>query len=188
MAKSMTKTNSANEQAETEQVATTEKITTDSVKKVREFKDTDAIKCVSITVGMLGMIGIKSNISYKWAGYGDETDVEYQDLVAAVRSGKKHITEPYFIIQDNDFLAQFPEVEKIYGSMFSTADLENILKLGVQEMKATIQNLPNGAKESIKNIVSSQIMSGKLDSVQKIRALDEIFDTKFMLMTELYGE
>lgn len=55
-------------------------------------------------------------------------------------------------------------------------------------MKLTINSLPSGAKESIKNIVSSMIMNGQIDSVSKIKTLDEIYDTKFMTMTELYGD
>lgn len=32
------------------------------------------------------------------------------------------------------------------------------------------------------------IMNGQIDSVSKIKTLDEIYDTKFMTMTELYGD
>ena len=152
----------------------------------RKFKETDPIKCVSITAGELGMLGIKTGINYTWAGRGDETDVEYQDLVAAIRSGKKQITAPRFIIKDEDFLALYPQVEKIYSSMLSYNDLKDILKLDVVNMKKVISQLPAGAKDSMKNIASTQITNGFLDSVQKIKALDEIFDTKFMLMTELF--
>ena len=152
----------------------------------RKFKETDPIKCVSITAGELGMIGIKTGINYTWAGRGDETDVEYQDLVAAIRSGKKQVTAPRFIIKDEDFLALYPQIEKIYSSMLSYNDLKDILKLDVVNMKKVISQLPAGAKDSMKNIASTQITNGFLDSVQKIKALDEIFDTKFMLMTELF--
>ena len=71
--------------------------------------------------------------------------------------------------------------------MYSIKDLTDVLKLDAASMKKTINNLPAGAKESIKNIASTMIAKGQLDSVQKIKILDEIFDTKFMLMTELFG-
>lgn len=154
--------------------------------EARKFKETDPIKCVSITAGELGMIGIKTGINYTWAGRGDETDVEYQDLVAAIRSGKKQVNAPRFIIKDDDFLALYPQIEKIYSSMLSYNDLKDILKLDVVNMIKVINQLPAGAKDSMKNIASTQITNGFLDSVQKIKALDEIFDTKFMLMTELF--
>jgi hypothetical protein len=174
-----------------ETVETTEEKVDSAVKEkkleTRKFKETDPIVCKSITSGELGMIGGKTGINYTWAGRGDETEVEYQDLVAAIRSGKKHITAPTFIIQDDDFLAQFPQVESIYSSMYSLADLKDVFKLSPTQMKKTIESLPAGAKESVKNIASTEISKGTLDSVQKIKVLDEIFDTKFMLMTELFG-
>lgn len=153
----------------------------------RVFKETDPITCVSITSGELGMIGIKSHINYTWAGRGDETDVEYQDLVAAIRSSKKHIYEPYFIITDEDFLKKFPQVEKVYASMYSIKDLESVFNASPDEMERIIQSLPKGAQESIKNIASTKIAKGTLDSIKKIQKLDKIFDTKFMLMTELFS-
>ena len=154
--------------------------------EIKKFKESDPIKCVSITAGELGMIGIKTGINYTWAGRGDETDVEYQDLVAAIRSGKNQVMAPRFIIKDDDFLAQYPQIEKIYSSMLSYNDLKDILKLDVVNMTKVINQLPAGAKDSMKIIASTQITNGFLDSVQKIKALDEIFDTKFMLMTELF--
>ena len=184
-------TNEVVEVSETKQEEVTEtkeiKKTVKEVKKPREFKDTDPVKCVSIVAGELGMIGIKSRINYRWAGRGDVTEVEYQDLVAAIRSSKKHIYKPYFIITDDEFLAQFPLVEKVYSSMFSFKDLNEVLLLPANQMKQAILSLPEGARESIKNIASSAIKNGSLDSVARIKVLDEIFDTKFMLMTELFG-
>lgn len=155
--------------------------------KPKEFRPDDAVKCKSITAGSLGMIGIKSGVNYEWAGRGDVTEVEYQDLVAAIRSGKRHITEPFFIIQDSDFLAQFPQVEKIYSTMYSVADMEDLLiNPDANTMIATIKTLPDGAKDSIKNIAATLIANGRIDSVSKIKALDEFYGTKFVLMSELF--
>lgn len=156
-------------------------------KEVRKFDATDAIECKSIVSGCLGMIGIKSGVNYEWAGRGDVTEVEYQDLVAAIRSGKRHITEPFFIIQDEDFLAEFPQVQKIYTTMYSVGDLEDLLiNPDADTMIATIETLPDGAKESIKNIAATLIANGRVDSVKKIKALDAFYGTNFTLMSELF--
>jgi hypothetical protein len=185
------KTKTAETTVETQAITTeaTETVKTEinTGKNERVFKETDPISCTSITAGKLGMLGLKSGINYTWAGRGDETEVEYQDLVAAIRSGKRHITEPFFIINDEEFLEKFPQVKKIYGEMYSIGDLRKVITdLDPASMKITIENLPNGAKESIKNIASSMIAKGQIDSVKKINVLDEIYDTKFMLMTELF--
>ena len=154
----------------------------------KKFEATDGIPCRSITSGGLYMSGIKSHIMYEWSDNGDVTEVEYQDIVAAIRSNVSYISKPYFIIEDEDIIAQFPQLNKIYASMYSFKDLRDVLtELPAKTMKTTILSLPEGAKESIKNIASQMISNGTLDSVQKIKILDEIFDTELMLMTGLFN-
>ena len=154
----------------------------------KKFEATDGIPCRSITSGGLYMSGIKSHIMYEWSDNGDVTEVEYQDIVAAIRSNVSYISKPYFIIEDEDIIAQFPQLNKIYASMYSFKDLRDVLtELPAKTMKTTILSLPEGAKESIKNIASQMISNGTLDSVQKIKILDEIFNTELMLMTGLFN-
>ena len=71
--------------------------------------------------------------------------------------------------------------------MYSVRDLEQVLDMSPSDIKRVIESLPDGAKDSIKHIASTKIANGTLDSVQRIKVLDEIFDTKFMLMTELFN-
>ena len=182
----MTKTVKTPEDVKSAEIQEEKPVSAPKKQAKRKFADSDPILCVSITSGKLAMIGPKTRIDYTWTSRGDACEVEYQDLVAAIRSSKKHITQPYFIIQDEEFLDQFPKVKEIYNSMYSINDLKDVFKMSPAQMKKTISSLPDGAKESIKNIASSMITNGTLDSVQKIKVLDELFDTKFMLMTELF--
>lgn len=164
-----------------------EKVTPKKAEK-KKYALTDGIPCRSITQGGLYMHGIKSDIAYKWSNDGDVTEVEYQDLVAAVRSSVSYVMKPYFIIEDKEFVSQFPQLNQVYDSMYSIRDLRSvILDLSPNMMKSTILSLPDGAKESIKHMASEMISNGSLDSVKKIKILDEIFDTKFMLMTEMFS-
>ena len=157
-------------------------------KNPKKFEATEGIPCKSITPGGLYMEGIKSHIVYEWADNGDVTEVEYQDLAAAIRSNVSYISKPYFIIEDEEVLEQFPQIKKRYESMYSIKDLRDVLTdLPVKTMKATILSLPEGAKESIKHLASQMISNGSLDSVQKIKTLDEIYGTELMLMTGLFS-
>lgn len=65
--------------------------------------------------------------------------------------------------------------------MYEVSDLNEILELPIPQMVDTIKRLPKGAKESVKGIASTLIESHMLDSVHKIKALDEIFGTKMLL-------
>jgi len=169
------------EEAVTEQTVTTE---TD-VKQPKKYANDDGILCESITAGELGMIGAKSGNNYTWMCYGDTTEVEYADLVAAIRLRKGHIFAPLFIIRDEDFLAKYPQVNDVYNSMYTTSDLEDIFMLPAAQMKEVVKSLPFSVQKTIANMASAMITDGRLDSVQKIKVLDELFDTKLMLITEL---
>lgn len=158
-------------------------------KKERKYSDSEGIICRSITPGRLFMTGIKSRIVYMWANHGDEVEVEYQDLIAAIRSNNSYIMQPFFIIEDEELVKKFPQVSKLYETLYSIGDLTNVLtELSPKNMEATILSLPAGAQDSIKHIASKMISNGTLDSVQKIKILDKIFDTELMLMTGLFGD
>lgn len=165
------------------------KSTETSVKKERKYTESEGIKCRSIAPGKLYMTGIKSRIVYRWTSDGDVVEVEYQDLVAAIRSNTTYITAPFFIIEDKEFVDRFPQVAKIYETLYSIGDLRSVLlELRPNDMKSTILSLPAGAQDSIKHLASQMISNGTLDSVQKIKILDQIFGTELMLMTGLFGD
>ena len=147
----------------------------------KKFKDDDKIPCMSITAGKYVCVGLKSDDVYRWHSDGDVVDVRYNDLVAAVRAKKAMVFKPRVVIQDEDFIAEYPEVQKLYDSMYSKEDLFAILQLTPAEMRKIIPQLPDGVKESLKTIAVKAIDDGRLDSVQRVRVLDEIFRTDMLL-------
>lgn len=158
----------------------------ETTKAKKKFDPEDGILCRSVTVGGLCLTGIKSGMFYRWTEYGDETEVEYRDLAGMVRTKSPYIYNPQFVIDDEDFITEFPQLQKFYEDSYTITDLESILSLPVQDMIANIEQLPGGAKETIKNIASSQIADGRLDSVRKIKALDDIFGTELNLLASLF--
>lgn len=153
----------------------------------KKWANDEGVRCRSITSGPLYFMGQKSNILYTFSNEGDTTDVEYQDLVAAIRSNSVYITKPYFVIEDAEFVSKYPQVKKIYDSLYSIQDLREVFNLSPAAMKSTILSLPEGAKETIKTLASQMISSGQLDSIKKIAILDEIYNTKLLMMTELFN-
>ena len=150
--------------------------------KKKKFANDDLIPCKSITNGELIMVGDKTKIVYRWANYGDVEEVEYQDLIYATRSSRtSYVKYPRFIILDDDFVKQNKEVAEIYDSIYSVADIRKILDLSPAQMKKAIEELPEGAKDSLKGLASTMIDNGTLDSVKKIQILDEVFGTELLL-------
>lgn len=155
------------------------------VTEKKHFAQEDGIICRSVVVGGLWYEGPKSHLPYNFVDYGDTTEIEYRDLVASVRSKSNFIFNPWFIIEDEDFIAEFPQLQKFYDEQYTVDDLQGVLDLNVKDMVATIKTLPQSAINTLKSIASTQVVNGQLDSVKKIKALDELFGTELNLMTSL---
>lgn len=151
----------------------------------KKFNPEDGISCRSVTVGDLWYEGTKSHNVYNWVDYGDENEVEYRDLAALVRSRSNYVYGPLFVIEDEEFIAEFPQLQKFYDEQYTVDDLKGVLKLSVNDMVNTIKTLPQSAVNSLKNIASTQVASGQLDSLKKIKALDEIFGTELNLLSSI---
>ena len=171
------------EETEKEKTIETEEVKIVSKEK-KEFDQSEGIACRSVVQGGLYMEGLKTQMIYSWTDYGDVSDVEYRDLAAAVRSKSKFVYNPWFIIENEDFLREFPQIKKFYDESYSIKDLKSILNKPVNEMIAIIEKLPSGAFESMKSIAAKQVSNGALDSVSKIKALDKLFGTDLNLIGE----
>ena len=154
-----------------------------SVKKT--FGEKDTIVCRSVVSGQLFMDGLVSGMPYTWSDYGDEVSVEYRDLVAAARTKNSYMMRPFFVVMDNDFVAEFPFLKQTYSGQYDIKDLAQILTYPVDEMKEAIKELPGNVKDTLKGIASTWVSNGRLDSFKKIKALDEILDTDLSLIAEM---
>lgn len=148
----------------------------------RKFEPTETIPCRSVCYGELALEGYKSKILYTWANCGDYADVEYQDLQALQSRKSGFLTQPLFIIEDEDLVEQWGHLLNPIYSKIQEDDIEQILKLSPSQLKKRLKDAPKGIKESIKNMAAAQIMSGELDSLNKIKAIDEVLGIELMSM------
>lgn len=166
-----------------EKVIVTE--TVEPVKEKKVFTDSDYILCRSVWSGGLNVVSQSGNL-YEFRNYGSECEINYRDLVTMIRRGSQHIFLPRFVILDEDFLEDFPTVKRVYGTMYTMSDLVEILELPVSRMRTEIEKLPKATKDSMRNLIATQIANGTLDSISKVRALTEIFKSDFNLLSDLF--
>lgn len=155
------------------------------VKEKKVFTDSDYILCRSVWSGGLNVDSQSGNL-YRFNDYGSECEINYRDLVTLIRRGSEHVFLPRFVILDEDFLEDFPTVQRVYGTMYTREDLVEILDLPVSRMKTEIAKLPKATKDSMRNLIATQIANGKLDSISKVRELTNIFDSDFNLLSDLF--
>lgn len=150
-------------------------------KAVRKFEPDDLIVCRSITFGELLLTGKKSKLLYSWANYGDTTEVEYQDLQALKSTRSSYLFKPRFVIEDADLVEQWG---KDFGDIYKNIediDAEDLLKLPVAQLKSKLKKASRGVQLAVKNIAGDKILNGSLDSLAKIKAIDEILGTDLKL-------
>lgn len=141
----------------------------------KKFEPNDLITVRSITQGELIMPGKKSGIVYRWYAYGDTCEVEYQDLYTLKSSKSRYIYNPYFIIENDELLAdpRWADVKKLYDSVW-TDDIDEILKMRPSEFEVAFSKMPKGFQNAVKIEVATRIDEGTFDSISMIKAIDRI--------------
>lgn len=165
---------------------TTEEVVKTAPKKTtpKKFGPSDMIPCRSVCYGELIMEGYKTKLMYTWANAGDVTNVEYQDLQALQSRKSRFLTDPQFVIEDEDLVSQWSGMLKSVYDKIDETNLEDIMKLPLSKFKARLKSSPDGVKNSIKRMAASKIHSGELDSISKIKAIDEILGTELISLIQ----
>lgn len=154
---------------------------TESKKSPRKYAPDDLIACRSITFGELLLSGTKSKLLYSWANYGDVTEVEFQDLQALKSTRSSYLFKPRFVIEDEELVEQWG---KDFADMYqniTNVDVEDLFKLPLNQFKSKLKKAPRGVQQAVKNIAGEKILNGSLDSLAKIKAIDEILGTELKL-------
>ena len=129
----------------------------------------------------------KSGNVYEFKNYGYDCEIEYDDLVVLVRKHSDHIFMPRFVIVDEEFLEEFPQVASVYSHVYSESELNEVFDLPVNQMISTIKSMPVNIQKSLQSMVATKIANGSIDSVKKIRALSEFYNSDFNLLSELFN-
>lgn len=163
----------------TEEIKST--IESEPKKAPRKFAPNDLIVCRSVTYGELLLSGVKSKLMYVWSNYGDTTEVEFQDLQALKSTRSSYLFRPRFVIEDEELVEQW---SKDFGTMYQDlveVDVDELFKLPIGKFKTALKKAPKGVQQAVKNIAGEKIMNGSLDSLAKIKAIDEILGTDLKL-------
>lgn len=166
---------------ETEEVVVEKKAVKATKKEPKKYAPDDRIPCRSITYGELLLTGSKTRLLYTWSNYGDVTEVEFQDLQALKSTRSSYLFKPRFVIEDEELVEQWgKDFEKIYSDI-TKMDVEELFELPLGKFKTKLKNAPVGVQQAVKNIAGEKILNGSLDSIAKIKAIDEILGTELHL-------
>lgn len=176
------------QEAVKEEVVKEETIKEEPIKEAKKYAPTDLIPCLNVFAGSTTLIGKKSKNVYTWEALGVSEDVEYQDIMSEILNKKSiYIYEPLLIVEDEEFLSQRPDLKEMYNGLHTPEELTHIIERGTpSEVRNTIKKLPKGIKESVKNIAITLIQEDRMDSIAKIKIIDELLGTELRKQLELF--
>lgn len=145
----------------------------------KDYEPTDTISCRSVFEGTLYMGGKITKTLYTWAGYGDTQEIEFQDLRALLRANSRYLTAPFIVIDDEELmkLPRWKDLQKIYDDLFSIDSLDGMFNSSPDNLRRTLELLPAGMHASVKAGAADRITRGMLDSLTKIKIIDEVLGT-----------
>lgn len=152
-----------------------------AAKTPRKYAPDDLIPCRSVTYGELLLSAPKSKLLYSWANYNDVTEVEFQDLQALKSTRSNYLFKPRIVIEDEELVEQWGKDFKDMYSKIVNVDVEEIFNLPLSKFKTALKNSPKGVQQAVKNIAGEKIMNGSLDSLAKIKAIDDVLGTDLKL-------
>lgn len=147
-------------------------------KEVKTYDQEETLLCRSLTRGELLLKGKKSGEIYSFADYGDEIEIEYRDLLSMRATKNNLMFEAYFIITEDELFddPKWSDLKKVYDKIMAD-DIDELLNMNINDFKKALPNLPSGVKQSLLVAVSTQMEEGTFDSIQKIKAVDEVCGT-----------
>lgn len=147
----------------------------------RRYEAGDMIACRSVKNGVVRYVGKKTGDLYEWSGYGDVTNVAYGDLLSLKASKSGFLYKPWIIIMDEDAIEQL-NLTDLYSTFVEYEDVEEFLELPSDKFRIKLMNAPDGFKDTTARTAAAQIRSGQLDSVIKIKIIDDVLGTSLMSM------
>lgn len=143
----------------------------------KQYDAEEAIPCRSVTYGKLICVGPKSKLNYEWENYGDITEVEYQDLRALQSTHSGFLTKPLFVIEDEELVKQWSSSLKIVYDRVASLDVDSLFKMTPSQFKKKLESFPASYRQTVVEMANKMILTGELDSLAKIKAIDEVCGT-----------
>ena len=143
----------------------------------KQYDAEETIPCRSVTYGKLICVGPKSKLNYEWENYGDITEVEYQDLRALQSTHSGFLTKPLFVIEDEELVKQWSNSLKVVYDRVASLDVDSLFKMTPSQFKKKLESFPASYRQTIVQVANKMILTGELDSLAKIKAIDEVCGT-----------
>ena len=165
--------------AEAKKTSGTKSQSTAAKRATPKFELTDSVLIRNGFHGPLTIKLPKSGYTIKLQEFGDEDYVEIADLRTLRNSNPKFFKKNWILLEDPDVIA-YLHVNEYYKNVLTTEEIEGLFDLPEKEMVQELKKLSDGQKSTAMYAAMEKIEAGTLDSIGKIKALEDIFGCKLM--------
>lgn len=157
-----------------EAVATTK--STKETKKEREFKPDDKILVKNNVMGPLCYESSRRDgFSIYWDHFGDGELIPFSELQTMRNTQRRFFEEQWVYIEDADVIRALG-VERWYKNMLTSDNFDTLFKMSPDEIISRVEIMSQSMKENVRHRALQLINQGKLDSMKRIRALNQSLD------------
>lgn len=108
---------------------------------------------------------------YIWDRFGDEIDMDFQDLRNARASSRRFFEENWFMFDDPEVIEALG-VQAYYKNALDIDEFEGLFDKPFEEIRDTVSKLSNGQKHSVAYYAKKLVAEGKIDSLSVINMLE----------------
>ena len=164
--------------AKAEQPERVEDVRTIVVKK-RTFSPDDYVTVRNGFDGKLVYKSSKTGEKYVFSRFGDEHDMEIQELKKARNDSKKFFENNWFLI-DDPAVIEYLGVERFYKNALSFEEFDTLFDLDAEAIEKRVSALSKGQQNSLKYRARQLIRDGKIDSIKVINTLERLLETELI--------
>ena len=123
--------------------------------------------------GSLVYISPRTGERFYWDRFGDEQEIELQDLRSARSSSRKFFENNWFLIDDPEVI-DYLGVEKYYKNSLSLDGFEELFSMSADEIVNAVTKLSDGQKRAVGYLAKQKIDEGTVDSISLINKLEKL--------------
>jgi hypothetical protein len=135
------------------------------------------VPIMNVTNGRLIYQSRKTGSEFRFERYGD---IEYMELyeLLTMRSGhRRFLDEPFIIVLDEE-VAEFLGLSNSYKKLTHATEIDGIFDFQLEQFEDVIESIPKGLAHLVVSKAKEKIESKQLDSVQKVQAIEKVFNVK----------
>lgn len=141
-------------------------------KKRRTFQHDEY---VTVRNGFQGKLVYKSSRTgekYVFEKFGDEHEMEIQELKKARNDSKKFFESNWFLIDDPEVI-DYIGVREYYKDALTYDEFDKLQDMTAEEISERLSNVSEGQKISIAHHARALVKEGKIDSIKAITVLEK---------------